>query len=62
MSCGCDNKKFGQELERARRLAKASARMDDVVMVLYRKSDGTYDFAPETDEIDNEIIEYVTPY
>ncbi len=62
MSCGCENKRLSAERERIRRLAKAWAVMEQAVAVLYKKADGTYGFAPESENVDVEIIELITPY
>ena len=62
MSCGCENKRLGSELERARRLAKAFAIEQEITVALYRNEDGTYRFCPIDTEIDKTIIEYITPY
>ena len=64
MSCACENMKKGRELDRIYRLAKAYAVMEDVSVCIYKKTDGTYEFCPLSNEIeiDNEIIEYITPY
>lgn len=62
MSCACENKKMGQELERFRRLAKAWAKMEGETAVIYKNDDGTYGFCSVAQEIDNPIVEYITPY
>lgn len=62
MSCACENKRMGQEIERIRRLAKAWAKMEGVTAVLYKKEDGTYGFASISEEIGKPIVEYITPY
>lgn len=62
MSCGCENRKLGREIDRARRLAKGFAQMEQTMVALYRNEDGTYGFCPEEKAIDKTIIEYVTPY
>lgn len=61
MSCACENKKLGQELERIRRLAKSLARMEDADVGIFRNADGTYGFAKAAN-IDKPIIEYISPY
>lgn len=62
MSCACENQRRGKEKERIRRLAKALAVMEGKTVGLYVKDDGTYGFTAEYDEIEKEIVEYVTPY
>lgn len=65
MSCGCMNRKLSAELERARKLAKALARLEGETVVLYLKQDGTYGFDVKrhySDVEDNKIIEYITKY
>lgn len=61
MSCACENKRLGEERERLYRLAKAFAKMENVTAVIFRKENGSLDFAPASDEIEN-IIEFITPY
>lgn len=56
------NKKFGSELDRFRRLAKAYAKMEDATVVIYKKVDGTYGFTKADNKIDKPIIEYISPY
>lgn len=62
MSCACENKRMATERERIRRLAKAWARVEKETAVLYKKPDGTYNFAPAKSEIEHPIIEYITAY
>ena len=65
MSCGCENKKMSAELDRARRLAKAHARLDGRTVALLRKEDGTYYSCVSeqlNDTIRKQIVEYFTPY
>lgn len=61
MSCGCENKRLGGEIERARRLAKAYARMENVLTALYSNPDGTYGFCAAT-ECNKDIVEFITQY
>ncbi|MDE7465010.1 MAG: hypothetical protein K2M59_03925 [Muribaculaceae bacterium] len=53
---------MSKEIERIRRLAKGWARMEGQTAVLYQKDDGTYGFSAITEEINNPIVEYITPY
>ncbi len=62
MSCACENKRFGQEKDRIRRLAKAWAKMENKTAVIIKNEDGTYIFIPAPDTLRNDIVEYVTPY
>lgn len=62
MSCACENKRMGQEYERIRRLAKAWAIMEEVTVVMYKNSDGTYGFTSALDKVGKPIVEYITPY
>lgn len=62
MSCACEHKRMGMELDRIRRLAKALAKMDDTVVAIYQNADGTYGFQSADNEINKPIIEYITPY
>lgn len=61
MSCACEQKKLASEYERMRRLAKATAELNDKTVVLYQNEDGTYGFTTDI-EIDKPIIEYISPY
>ena len=61
MSCACENKRMSEERERMRRLAKAFAIMENVTTVIFKKADGTLDFALASEEIEN-IVEFITPY
>lgn len=62
MSCACEHKKLGMEIDRFRRLAKVFAQMEDANVVLYKNPDGTYGFCKASSETTNQIIEYITPY
>ncbi len=62
MSCACENKRMATERERIRRLAKAWAMVEKETAALYKKADGTFDFAPAKSEIKHPIIEYITAY
>ena len=52
------------ELERARRLAKALAKMAEETVGLWKNADGTYEFCILSQLIDSKDknIEYITPY
>lgn len=62
MSCDCDNKRLGSDIERFRKLAKAWASMNDEAAVIYKNPDGTYGFTSISDEIEKPIVEYITQY
>lgn len=62
MSCGCENRRLASEIDRARRLAKGLAILEQATVALYRSADGTYGFAVLDRIEDKEIIEYITPY
>ncbi|MDE5976545.1 MAG: hypothetical protein K2G69_08350 [Muribaculaceae bacterium] len=62
MSCGCTNRKLGGEYERIRRLAKSLAEMDDALVAIYARPDGTFGFDRADIAGDVKIIEYLTPY
>lgn len=61
MSCGCEHKKLASEYERMRRLAKATARLQENTVVLYRNDDGTFGISPDL-EIMKNVMEFITPY
>nr|DAK20682.1 MAG TPA: hypothetical protein [Caudoviricetes sp.]DAZ02870.1 MAG TPA: hypothetical protein [Caudoviricetes sp.] len=61
MSCGCEHKKLASEYERMRRLAKATARLQENTVVLYRNDDGTFGISPDL-EIKKNVVEFITPY
>lgn len=61
MSCTCEHKKLASEYERMHRLAKATAKMEDKTVILYKNDDGTYGYTCDT-ETDKPIVEYISPY
>lgn len=61
MSCSCENKRLSSDYERIRRLAKSAAKLNGETVGIYKKDDGTFGLANET-ERDKSIIEYITPY
>ena len=61
MSCACEHKKLSSEYERMRRLAKATACMNECTVALYRNEDGTYGISTD-EKPDKEIVEYITQY
>lgn len=62
MSCGCENKKLGSDMERVWRLAKTFARMENVTIAIYKNADGTYGFTTVPEAENKNIVEFVTPY
>lgn len=62
MSCNCENKRLGKEIQRIRRLAKAWAKLNDETVAIYKNPDGTYDFISASVKIDKPIVEYITQY
>ena len=63
MSCLCENKRMSEDLERAKRLAKAAAKMTGETMIVYAKDGGGYGFSSEREiKASNTPIEYLTPY
>lgn len=62
MSCACEHKRMGKELDRFQRLAKAWAKMNGETAVIYKNADGTYGFASISVEIGKPIVEYISPY
>ncbi len=46
------------DLERVSGLARKAAMLDECIMVVYKKPDGTYSFDRLGDEIRGEIVEY----
>lgn len=61
MSCSCENKRLASEYERMLRLAKATAKLHNETVALYRNDDGTYGFTLDT-EINKQNIEFISPY
>jgi hypothetical protein len=53
---------MASDIERVRRLAKATAKMTDATVAIWQNEDGTYDFRAAESEITKDIIEYITPY
>lgn len=62
MSCACENKKYSQDLERIRNLAKAYAKLEGVTVSILKRKDGTYYFEAVSQENKTNIIEFITPY
>lgn len=60
MGCGCENRRLMSELDRMRRLAKALALMEDVMVIIYRNDDGTYGFEPYAEPSTKTIVEYIS--
>lgn len=62
MSCDCEHKRLGGEIDRIRNLAKAYARLEETTVAIYRNLDGTYGFCSVSEEINKPIVEYITQY
>ncbi len=64
MSCACEHKKLGSDLDRIRRLAKAIAKMEQCTVAIVRNDDGTYGFCAikENITITKPIVEYISEY
>ena len=58
MSCSCIHRKLMSEQTRVSELARKCAIMEQTVVAVYRKADGTFSFAPVGEEIKGEIVEY----
>lgn len=58
MSCSCIRKKIMSEQDHVSELARKCAIMEQSIVAVYRKADGTFSFAPVGDEIKGEIVEY----
>lgn len=59
MSCGCKNKAMSSDLERQRRLAKNLAVMEQCMVELRIKADGSYTFNRAGAGGVGEIVEYI---
>lgn len=62
MSCDCEHKKLGGEIDRIRNLAKAYAMMEDTTVAIYSNPDGTYGFCNISAGTNKPIVEYITQY
>lgn len=58
MSCGCRIKKAMSERCRVSGLARKYAVMEQTMVAVFKKADGTFSFAPVGVEIQGEIVEY----
>lgn len=58
MSCGCIHKKMMSEQTRVSELARKYAIMEQTMVAVYKKADGTFSFAPAGEEVQGEIVEY----
>lgn len=59
MSCGCENKKKASEYDRQRDLAKKYAVLEQCIVVLRLKDDGTYTFNRADAGGVGRIVEYI---
>lgn len=62
MSCACEHKRLGSDLDRIRRLAKAYARMEQTTVAIVKNGDDTYGFCSISENISKPIIEYISEY
>ena len=58
MSCSCERKRIMSEQEHVSELARKCAIMEQTIVAVYKKADGTFSFAPAGEEIKGEIVEY----
>lgn len=58
MSCACERKKLMGDLERVSGLARKSAQMEEKVMAVYRRADGTYAFCGADELSGEDVVEY----
>ena len=58
MSCSCERKRIMSEQEHVSDLARKCAIMEQTIVAVYKKADGTFSFAPVGEEINGEIVEY----
>ena len=58
MSCSCERKKLMSEQLRVSELARKCAILEQTMVAVYKKADGTFSFAPVGEEIQGEIVEY----
>lgn len=58
MSCGCRIKKAMSEQCRVSALARKYAVMEQTMVAVFKKTDGTFSFAPVGEEFQGEIVEY----
>ena len=58
MSCACERKKIMSEQSRVSELARKYAIIEQTMVAVYKKADGTFSFAPVGEETKGEIVEY----
>ena len=58
MSGSCERKKLMSEQTRVSELARKCAIMEQTMVAVYKKADGTFSFAPVGEETKGEIVEY----
>ncbi len=58
MSCSCERKKLMSEQSRVSELARKCAILEQTMVAVFKKADGTYSFAPVGEEFQGEIVEY----
>jgi hypothetical protein len=58
MSCACERKKVLGDRERVSELARKAAQLENKIMAVWQRNDGTYAFCG-VDELDGqEVLEY----
>lgn len=62
MSCRCIHEQWQRDRDRQRGLAKKLAVMTKKPVILFKKSDGSYDFVAEGNVYEGEFIELLTQY
>lgn len=62
MSCQCENKKRREDYEKQYNLAKKFAVMEQCIVVMCKKSDGSYVFTRLGERFEGEIVEYIHYY
>jgi hypothetical protein len=59
MSCGCENKQRASEYERMKSLAKKAAILNECIMEMRQRDDGTFAFNCRGTGGNGKIIEYI---
>lgn len=62
MSCACEYRKYTEQINNIRRLAKLMAIDENVTIAIYKNDDGTYGFNKEEYCENKNIVEYISPY
>jgi len=59
MACGCRNKERMSALCKVRELAKKNAVLDQTMVTIYKKADGSYNFTAFGSDYEGEMVEIV---